>query len=124
MAGARRARPTASRAGSVLQLWLALGTDAMTEAEWFRAQVLTGLDLFEQAIEEVPESRRCAAPPSEREPVRSTRWGDVTLRWIMTRTLQHTHEHTHDVQSLGLYWGWVEFASPGPMSASERRHSA
>lgn len=161
----------------------------MSEAEWFRAQLLTGLDLFERAIEQVPESRRCDLPPDgageaalgdrtaahhvfhllfqERtgslpllawwaggpqagyrgpteedawsedatveqllaelralrreqadlvaaiEPsgwdeVRSTPWGDATLRWIMTRTLQHTHEHTHDVLSLGLYWGWIE----------------
>lgn len=161
----------------------------MSESEWFRTQLLTGLDPLERAIEQVPESRRCAAPPSgvgelalgertvarhvfhllfdERtgplpllrwwaggpqagyrgpteddawsgddaveqllvelralrreqadlvaaiEPsgwdeVRSTPWGEVPLRWIMTKTLQHTYEHTHDVLSLGLYWGWVE----------------
>lgn len=108
MAGTRRARPTAGRAGSVLQLWLAPGTDAMSEAEWFHAQLLTGLDLFERAIEEVSESRRCALPPPGWEAVRSTPWGEVPLRWIMTKTLQHTYEHTHDVLSLGLYWGWVE----------------
>jgi hypothetical protein len=35
---------------------------------------------------------------------RSTLWGPVTLRWVVTKTCQHTAEHTHDVLSLVLYW--------------------
>lgn len=35
---------------------------------------------------------------------RKTVWGRVTLRWIMTKTLQHTHVHTHNVLSLALFW--------------------
>lgn len=31
-------------------------------------------------------------------------WGLVSLRWVMTKTLQHTAEHAHDVLSLALFW--------------------
>lgn len=31
-------------------------------------------------------------------------WGEVTLCWVVTKTLQHTFEHTHDVLRMGLFW--------------------
>ena len=31
-------------------------------------------------------------------------WGTVTLRWVVTKTYQHTAEHTHDVLRLALFW--------------------
>ena len=42
--------------------------------------------------------------PATWEQSRHAIWGPVTLRWVMTKTLQHTHEHTHDVLSLALFW--------------------
>lgn len=31
-------------------------------------------------------------------------WGRVTIRWIVTKTFQHTMEHTHDVLRMVLFW--------------------
>jgi hypothetical protein len=31
-------------------------------------------------------------------------WGPVTLRWVVTKTYQHTAEHTHDVLRMALFW--------------------
>ena len=34
-------------------------------------------------------------------------WGSVPLRWVVTKTYQHTAEHTHDVLRLALFWDMV-----------------
>ena len=31
-------------------------------------------------------------------------WGQVTLLWVVSKTYQHTAEHTHDVMRLALFW--------------------
>lgn len=33
-----------------------------------------------------------------------TIWGKVTLRWVVSKTLQHTFEHNHDVLRMALFW--------------------
>jgi len=38
------------------------------------------------------------------EEERHTVWGDVSLRWVVTKTYQHNAEHTHDVLRLALFW--------------------
>ena len=38
------------------------------------------------------------------EEVRETIWGPVPLRWVVTKTYQHTAEHTHDVLRMVLFW--------------------
>ena len=44
------------------------------------------------------------------EQPRMTVWKQVPLRWVVTKTIQHTAEHTHDVLSLALFWdGVVEY---------------
>ncbi len=35
---------------------------------------------------------------------RPTVWGAMPLRWVVSKTLQHTAEHTHSVLSLALFW--------------------
>ena len=35
---------------------------------------------------------------------RKTIWGDKTLKWVVTKTLQHTAEHMHDVLRMALFW--------------------
>ncbi len=40
--------------------------------------------------------------------VRHTGWGDVSLRWAMTKTIQHTHEHINGVLRLALFWEMTE----------------
>jgi hypothetical protein len=39
---------------------------------------------------------------------RKTIWGDKTLKWVVTKTFQHTAEHTHDVLRMALFWDHVE----------------
>ena len=31
-------------------------------------------------------------------------WGSVTLLWVVSKTYQHTAEHTNDVMRIGLFW--------------------
>ncbi len=35
---------------------------------------------------------------------RDALWGPVTLRWVVTKTFQHTAEHIHNVLRLALFW--------------------
>ncbi|GLV59405.1 hypothetical protein KDH_62320 [Dictyobacter sp. S3.2.2.5] len=35
---------------------------------------------------------------------RATVWGEVTLRWAVTKTYQHSVEHINDVLKPALYW--------------------
>lgn len=36
--------------------------------------------------------------------VRPVVWGPVSLKWIVSKTFQHTAEHTHDVMRMALFW--------------------
>ncbi len=35
---------------------------------------------------------------------RAAIWGAVTLRWVLTKTLQHTFEHAHEILRTALWW--------------------
>lgn len=35
---------------------------------------------------------------------RNVTWGNVTLRWVVTKTFQHTAEHTNDILKMALFW--------------------
>ena len=41
------------------------------------------------------------------EEKRETVWGDVSLRWVVSKTFQHTAEHLHDVLSIVLFWDMI-----------------
>jgi DinB superfamily len=41
--------------------------------------------------------------PAAWEETRETVWGQVTLRWAITKTYQHTLEHSNDILKYGLY---------------------
>jgi hypothetical protein len=39
---------------------------------------------------------------------RDTIWGVVTLRWVVSKTFQHTAEHTGDILRIALFWdSWL-----------------
>ncbi|GHO83037.1 DinB family protein [Dictyobacter formicarum] len=42
--------------------------------------------------------------PTVWEDKRATVWGEVTLRWVVTKTYQHSVEHINDVLKPALYW--------------------
>ncbi|MGE5264995.1 MAG: DinB family protein [Acidobacteriota bacterium] len=35
---------------------------------------------------------------------RETGWGTVTLLWVVSKTFQHTAEHTNNVMRMALFW--------------------
>ena len=35
-------------------------------------------------------------------------WGPVTLLWVVSKTYQHTAEHTNDVMRIGLFWDFFQ----------------
>lgn len=37
----------------------------------------------------------------------TTYWGEVSLFWLVSKTYQHTLEHTHDILRLALFWDRV-----------------
>lgn len=39
---------------------------------------------------------------------RNVLWGRVSIKWIVSKTFQHTAEHTHDVMGMSLYWDRYE----------------
>ena len=43
--------------------------------------------------------------PGAWEEMRETVWGQVTLRWAITKTYQHTLEHSNDILKHALYGG-------------------
>ncbi len=39
---------------------------------------------------------------------RETNWGPVTLLWVVSKTFQHTAEHTGDILRIALFWdSWM-----------------
>jgi hypothetical protein len=39
---------------------------------------------------------------------RETIWGPVTLQWVVSKTFQHTAEHTGDILGIALFWdSWL-----------------
>jgi hypothetical protein len=37
---------------------------------------------------------------------RETAWGPVKLSWVVSKTYQHTAEHTSDILRIALFWDW------------------
>jgi hypothetical protein len=83
------------------------------EAAWEQgpaAEGSPGLDELLAGLREVRESQLALLPEFDAptwEQERMTVWGVRPLRWVVTKTFQHTAEHTHDVLSLALYWDMV-----------------
>lgn len=47
-----------------------------------------------------------AYSPDAFEAIRPTIWGEVTLKWMLTRVYQHTVEHTDTLLKMGLFWDY------------------
>jgi hypothetical protein len=41
------------------------------------------------------------------EEPRDTGWGNVTLCWVVSKTYQHTAEHTIDLLRMALFWHFI-----------------
>lgn len=44
---------------------------------------------------------------------RDTVWGKVPLKWVVTKTFQHTAEHTHDILRMALFWDMIVYHQQG-----------
>ena len=65
-----------------------------------------------------------AAWETVRDPIPA--WRPVTLRWIVTKTLQHTAEHTNDALRLVIFWDWAlqdATSEANAASATPRAHT-
>ena len=40
-------------------------------------------------------------------------WGAINLRWVATKTIQHTHEHINEILKLALFWDQREAEADG-----------
>ena len=56
------------------------------------------------------------SPSSAWHAQQMTGWGPIPLLWLVSKTYQHTNEHTSDVLRLALFWDYYareEQVSPG-----------
>jgi hypothetical protein len=108
----------------------------MNLAQWFEYQLQASAKGFVWAVEQLRPERYYAAPPRHPEAwpaalaqfqdvrteqiqllpkfshaawdeIRETTWGFVPLHWIVSKTYQHTCEHTHDILRMVLFWDMV-----------------
>ena len=92
-----------------MRLWLGeaftYDIDYDEDKEWASGHDLTvTLQQFSQIRDE--QSALLALYPDEawETALFTPAWEEQTLRWVLTKTLQHTFEHTHDVLRMGLFW--------------------
>ena len=67
----------------------------------------TSLDYLCQRFDSVRQEQRKLLPQFEHgdwERVLVTGWEEVSLYWVVSKTFQHTAEHTHDMMRLALFW--------------------
>ncbi len=87
--------------------------DLQEENDWhIGVDLVATLEGFRKVrIEEIALLERCDEETLERS-LDTWAWGEATLRWLVTKTLQHTFEHTHDILAIALFWLpaelWVE----------------
>jgi hypothetical protein len=78
---------------------------AWENAEWAKGQDLPAmLSTFRQVRAEQIALLTEYDAQSWQRVLPTPGWGEVTLCWTLTKTLQHTFEHTHDVLRMGLFW--------------------
>ena len=88
--------------------------DVDEEAAWVKGQ-----DAVESLLAQFRQVRaeQLALLPqfndSRWEETRAAVWGPVTLRWVVSKTYQHTAEHTNDVMRIALFWDRFESRQQG-----------
>jgi hypothetical protein len=92
-----------------MQQWLGgpipAGADADEDIAWNHES--QDMDLLLARFRQVRAEQIALLPKFEEADWQATReavWGPVTLLWVVSKTYQHTAEHTHDVMRLALFW--------------------
>jgi len=92
-----------------MQQWLGEGCPSLDGLDEDVAWV-EGKDDFEGLLAEFHKVRteQVALLPKFDDPTWNTtietNWGPVTLAWVVSKTYQHTAEHTNDVLRIALFW--------------------
>jgi hypothetical protein len=90
---------------SLIQRYMAFETLVQDEeARWLQHPLAEDLLAFFRKNRDIQITLLTALPTSAWEEKRSTVWGEVSLRWSVTKTYQHTVEHVNEVLKPALYW--------------------
>jgi hypothetical protein len=80
----------------------------MNLAEWFGYQLkAVGMETPLTSFEQVRAEQIALLPQFDErrwQEIRETVWDNVSMRWIVSKTFQHTAQHTHDLMCMVLYW--------------------
>lgn len=77
------------------------------EQVWADEQGVEHVDRLIERFRAVRASQLVMLPQFDEqawETPREATWGNVTLRWVVTKTFQHTAEHTNDILKMALFW--------------------
>lgn len=75
------------------------------EVEWAKGHDLpTLLDDFRRIRAEEIALLGHYTPDDWERTMTSPSWEDVTLRWTVTKMLQHTFDHTNSILAMSLFW--------------------
>ena len=90
--------------------WLGMGTQEVLDRLRFeqvnpQADVWFGgpTTIFERAVR---DSLLAPYRPAWAASVDMTGWGPIPLLWLVSKTYQHTNEHTSDVLRMALFWDY------------------
>ena len=80
---------------------------AWENAAWAKEQNLSAMlaDFRQVRSEQIALVATFDAPSWQRT-LPTPAWGEVTLPWVLTKTLQHTFEHTHNILQMRLFWDY------------------
>jgi hypothetical protein len=80
------------------------------DAAWDRGQDVESLLTRFRAVRNEQIALLSKFDDSTWNETRDTIWGSVTLFWVVSKTYQHTAEHTSNVLQIALFWD--HFAAP------------
>jgi DinB superfamily len=78
------------------------------DAEWLEGHELADiLDALRQVRAEEIAMLTSFDEDTWQRKLNTVPWDEVDLKWVLTKTVQHTCEHTHDILSLALFWDFA-----------------
>jgi hypothetical protein len=85
--------------------------DEDEEIAWQRQEQDVGrmLSAFQQARDEFIKMLSTFTGEEWDAPREEVPWGTITLRWMATKSYQHTCEHTNDVLQLVVFWDFIVY---------------
>jgi hypothetical protein len=95
-----------------MKLWVCEGSlpqeEYAEQAEWNPDRDLNDLQDGFRTVRREQADLLSQVHEEQWQELRETNWGPKPLMWVMTKTYQHTAEHTSDILQLALFWDDVE----------------